>query len=80
MEKDMYVVIVTEGKDDPEVVKFGTKEECEAYLFNIIRPSPFTSNFKQIDCDNGYSFSKEVKDIKSGEWRKMTFHLRSIHN
>ena len=80
MEKEkMYVVIVnSEGKDDPEIVKSGTEEECEAYLFNIIRPSPFTRDLKQIDCDYGYSFS--IEKLERGEWRKITFHLRSIHN
>lgn len=75
----MYVVIVnSEGKDDPEIVKFGTEEECEAYLFNIIRPSSLIRNLKQIDCDNGYSF--EIEEMERGEWRKRIFHLRSIRS
>ena len=79
METTMYVVIANNNaKDDPEIVKFGTEEECEAYLFNIIRPSSLTSNLKQIDCDNGYSLS--IEEMERGEWRQRIFHLRRVNN
>lgn len=77
-EGNMYAVIVNSDKDDPEIVKFGTKEECDAYLFNVVRPSDLIRNLKKIDCDNGYSFS--IEKMERGEWIKRTYNLRRIHN
>jgi len=74
MSETTGIVLRTAGDlDELQVVKLGTTEEVEAYLFNKLMPSDFTKNLKVLPCEDGYMYSVEI--MESGEWHPYKFIL-----
>ena len=70
-------VVIRMGIDkDPDVVKFGTSDECRAYCFNKAIPNSIIRNVKQINSEYGSAF--EVEEMERGEWVKYTYHIVPI--
>ena len=55
-----------------EVVKVGSKMECESFLFHKIAPSDSVRNVEKLESDTGYCY--QVETFYNNQWNKEIYH------